>query len=36
MELKEYACGELEAMSGKINPGAEKEGEHGTEPDQAA
>ncbi len=36
MELKEYACGELEAMPGKINPGAEKEGEHGTEPDQAA
>ena len=36
VELKEYACGELEVMPGKINPGAKKEGEHGTEPDQAA
>ena len=36
MELKEYACGELEVMPGKINPGAKKEGDDGTEPDQAA
>ena len=36
MELKEYACGELEVMPGKMNPGAKKEGEHGTKPDQAA
>lgn len=36
VELKEYACGELEVMPGKINPGAKKEREHGTEPDQAA
>ena len=36
VELKEYACGELEVMPGKINPGAKKEGDDGTEPDQAA
>ncbi len=36
VELKEYACRELEMIPGKIDPGAEKEGEDGTEPDQAA
>ena len=36
VELKEYACRELEMIPGKIDPGAKKEGEDGTEPDQAA
>ena len=36
VELKEYACRELKKIPGKVDPGAEKEGEGGTEPDQAA
>lgn len=36
VELKEYACRELEMIPGKIDPCAEKEGKDGTEPDQAA
>lgn len=36
VELKEYACRELEMIPGKVNTDAEKEGKDGTEPDQAA
>ena len=36
VELKEYACRELEEIPGKVDPGAEKEGKDGTEPGQAA
>lgn len=36
VELKEYACRELEEIPGKVNTDAEKEGKDGTEPDQAA
>lgn len=35
-ELKEYACNELEAIPGKVDPGAGKEDKDGAEPDQAA
>ncbi len=35
-ELREYACYELEAIPKKVDPYAEKEEKHGTEPDQAA
>lgn len=36
VELKEYACMELEMIPGKVDSGAGKEGKDGTEPDQAA
>lgn len=36
VELKEYACNELEAIPEKLNLDAEKEDKDGTEPDQAA
>ena len=36
VELKEYACRELEGIPGKVDPSAEKEGKDGTETDQAA
>lgn len=36
VELKEYACRELEEIPEKVNTDAEKEGKDGTEPDQAA
>lgn len=36
VELKEYACNELEAIPEKLNLDGEKEEKDGTEPDQAA
>ncbi len=36
VELKEYACRELEEIPGKINFDAKKEGKDGAESDQAA
>lgn len=36
VELKEYACNELETISEKLNLDGEKEEKDGTEPDQAA
>ena len=36
VELKEYACNELEAIPEKLNLYGEKEEKDGTEPDQAA
>lgn len=36
VELKEYACNELEAIPKKLNLDGEKEEKDGTEPDQAA
>lgn len=36
VELKEYACNELEAIPEKLNLDGEKEEKDGTKPDQAA
>ncbi len=36
VELKEYACRELEMIPGKVDPGAGKGDKDGTESDQAA
>ena len=36
VELKEYACNELETIPEKLNLDGEKEEKDGTEPDQAA